>query len=67
MEYQKEDGTSTIRFFALRDIEQGEEMFDSYQDVDDLPREERIERMWPWFEEPCLCPRCKREEGAVGV
>ncbi|KAF3009907.1 hypothetical protein E8E13_010920 [Curvularia kusanoi] len=61
VEYQKEDGTSTIRFFALRDIEQGEEIFDSYQDVEDMPREERIERMWPWFEQPCLCPRCKRE------
>ncbi|OSS51875.1 hypothetical protein B5807_03282 [Epicoccum nigrum] len=67
VEYQKEDGTTTIRFFALRDIEQEEEMFDSYQDVEDLPREERVERMWPWFEQPCLCPRCKKEEGAVDV
>jgi hypothetical protein len=61
VEYKKEDGTSTIRFFALRDIMEGEEIFDSYQDIEELPREERIERMWPWFEQPCLCPRCKRE------
>jgi hypothetical protein len=64
VEYKKEDGTTTIRFFALRDIEVGEEVFDSYQDVEDLVREERVERMWPWFERPCLCPRCVREGGA---
>ncbi|KAF2628384.1 hypothetical protein BU25DRAFT_409948 [Macroventuria anomochaeta] len=61
VEYKKEDGTNTIRFFALRNIEEGEEIFDSYQDVEDLRREERVERMWPWFEQPCLCPRCRRE------
>ena len=64
VEYKKEDGTSTIRFFALRDIEEGEEIFDSYQDVEDLEREERVRRMWPWFEQPCLCPRCTREAAA---
>ena len=61
VEYKKEEGTSTIRFFALRDIAEGEEVFDSYQDVEDLAREERVERMWPWFEQACLCGRCKRE------
>lgn len=66
VEYQKEDGTSTVRFFALRDIEQGEELFDSYLDVEELPREERVRRMWPWFEQACLCARCRREEGGQG-
>ena len=65
VEYKKEEGTTTIRFFALRDMEEGEEMFDSYQDVEDLPVEQRFERMWPWFEGPCLCLRCKREARRV--
>ncbi|KAF1927788.1 uncharacterized protein M421DRAFT_101699 [Didymella exigua CBS 183.55] len=61
VEYRKEGGSTTVRFFALRDIGEGEEVFDSYQDVEDAPRRERIERMWPWFEQPCLCGRCRRE------
>ncbi|KAJ4364914.1 hypothetical protein N0V95_000561 [Ascochyta clinopodiicola] len=61
VEYQKEEGTSTIRFFALRDIAQGEEVFDSYRDVEDLEREERMKSLWPWFEGACLCARCERE------
>jgi hypothetical protein len=61
VEYRKEAGTTTVRFFALRDIEGGEEVFDSYQDVEDLEREERVRAMWPWFECACLCTRCERE------
>lgn len=66
VEYKKEEGTSTIRFFALRDIDEGEEVFDSYLDVEDMEREERVRRMWPWFEQECLCERCRKEaaEGA---
>ncbi|KZM22053.1 hypothetical protein ST47_g6794 [Ascochyta rabiei] len=64
VEYKKEEGTSTIRFFALRDVAQGEEMFDSYRDVEELEREERVQRLWPWFEGACLCARCEREATA---
>ncbi|KAF3047128.1 hypothetical protein E8E12_011374 [Didymella heteroderae] len=64
VEYQKEEGTTTIRFFALRDIAKDEEVFDSYQDVEDLPREERVRRMWPWFEQECLCGKCRKEAPA---
>lgn len=64
VEYKREEGTTTVRFFALRDVREGEEVFDSYQDVEDEPREERVRRMWPWFERACLCPRCEREAAA---
>lgn len=65
VEYKKEAGTTTVRFFALRDVERGEEVFDSYQDVEGLERGERVDRMWPWFEQACLCSRCGREAGAA--
>ncbi|KAJ4370216.1 hypothetical protein N0V86_008953 [Didymella sp. IMI 355093] len=64
VEYRREEGNTVIRFFALRDIREGEEVFDSYQDVEDLEWSERVQKMWPWFEQPCLCPRCKREAPA---
>jgi hypothetical protein len=64
VEYRREEGSTVIRFFALRDIREGEEVFDSYQDVEDLEWNERVQKMWPWFEQPCLCPRCKREAPA---
>lgn len=66
VEYKKESGTSTVRFFALRDVEAGEELFDSYLDVEGLPRAERVDRMWPWFEQACLCPRCRKEADSDG-
>lgn len=65
VEYKKEAGTTTVRFFALRDVRRGEEVFDSYQDVEGLGREERVRAMWPWFEQACLCERCEREAAAV--
>lgn len=61
VEYSREEGNTTVRFFALRDVAAGEEVWDSYLDVEDLPRAERAERLWPWFGRACKCPRCTRE------
>jgi hypothetical protein len=65
VEYRKEGGTTTVRFFALRDVKAGEEVFDSYQDVEGLERGERVRAMWPWFERACLCERCESEAAEV--
>jgi hypothetical protein len=61
VEQKREDSSTTIRFFAKRFIAKDEEMFNSYLNVDGVNLEERVERLMPWFEEPCLCPKCKRE------
>lgn len=66
VEYKREDSSTTIRFFAKRAIKKDEEMFDSYLKVEGMDLEERVNGLWPWFEEPCLCPKCKREM-AVGL
>lgn len=62
VEYRKEEGNSTIRFFALRDVRAGEELFDSYLDVEGVGRSERVRALWPWFGSECRCGRCKEEE-----
>jgi hypothetical protein len=62
--WKREEGSSTIRFFAKKDVKQGEELFSSYLDVQRMSLEERTERLWPWFEGGCLCSRCLREKAA---
>jgi hypothetical protein len=61
LEQKREDSSTTIRTFAKRFIAKGEEMFNSYMDVGGMGFEERQERLMPWFEGPCLCPKCKKE------
>jgi hypothetical protein len=61
VEYKREDSSTTIRWFAKRDISKDEELFDSYLNVDGMSLKQREESLWPWFEGPCLCPKCKRE------
>jgi hypothetical protein len=61
VEWKREDGSTTVRFFARRNIRQDEELFCSYINVGDASLEERAELLWPWFEGPCLCDRCKTE------
>jgi hypothetical protein len=65
VEWKRGGGSTTISFFATRDITKGEELFSSYLDVKDMSREERIGALWPWFEEACLCSRCTRENSPV--
>lgn len=55
------DDTTTVRFFARRRIQEGEELFDSYVDVEGVSLRERQHILWPWFEGPCLCSKCTRE------
>ncbi|OJD30186.1 uncharacterized protein BKCO1_6500049 [Diplodia corticola] len=55
------EDTTTMSFFARRHIEEGEELFDSYVSVEEVPLEERQQILWPWFEGPCLCSKCLRE------
>jgi hypothetical protein len=59
----REEGATTVRFWAKRRIEKGEELFCSYLGGQEMfmGKEERWERLLPWFERPCLCERCKRE------
>lgn len=61
VEWRRDEGSTTVRFFARQRIEKGEELFCSYIDVRHIPIEERVRRLWPWFEGPCLCSRCARE------
>jgi hypothetical protein len=61
VEWRRCDGSTTIWFFAKRQIEEGEELYSSYVDVEGYSREERQEALWPWFEGECLCKKCKRE------
>jgi hypothetical protein len=65
VEWRRQDGATTIRFFAKRDVEQDEELFSSYLEVGDMTLEERTGALWPWFEGPCLCSKCGRERGAA--
>lgn len=66
VEWKRQGGGTTVRFFATKRIAQGEELFCSYLDVEHVSLEERVERLWPWFEGPCLCARCKRELAETG-
>jgi hypothetical protein len=65
IEWRREDGSTTIRFFARRGIREDEELFSSYLDVGEMTLEERTEALWPWFEGPCLCSKCGREKVAL--
>lgn len=55
------DDTTTVRFFAKRRIQEGEELFDSYVNVESIHLEKRHQILWPWFEGPCLCSKCSTE------
>lgn len=63
VEYKREDSSTTMKFFAKRDINKGEELFNSYANVEGMPLEQREELLWPWFEGPCLCMKCQDERG----
>jgi len=65
VEWRRDMGSTTVRFFAKKRIKKGEELFCSYVHVGDRGVEERREMLWPWFEGECLCERCKRESGHV--
>lgn len=62
MEFKRQADSTTICFFAKGEIKKGEELFVSYVDVQDISLDERAEMLCPWFEETCLCPKCKRED-----
>lgn len=62
VEYRNE-GSTTVKFLALRNISKGEELFDSYRNVQGLDLAERTEMLWPWFEGPCRCNKCISERG----
>ncbi|KEQ64083.1 uncharacterized protein M437DRAFT_44843 [Aureobasidium melanogenum CBS 110374] len=61
VEFIRQTDSTTICFYAKRGLKKGEELFVSYLDVQDMSLNERTEMLWPWFEEMCLCPKCKRE------
>ncbi|KAG9192681.1 hypothetical protein G6011_11415 [Alternaria panax] len=67
VEWRRENGSTTVRFFAIRPIKKGEELFCSYLDVGGIPVNQRQEMLWPWFEGPCLCSRCKEEEKSSSI
>jgi hypothetical protein len=61
--WEREEGSTTVSFFAKRRIEKGQELFCSYlgDGVRFMESKQRWERLWPWFEGPCLCGRCQKE------
>ncbi|KAF2027627.1 hypothetical protein EK21DRAFT_91414 [Setomelanomma holmii] len=61
VEWGTDDSSTTISFFAKKNIAAGEELFSSYLDVRGMSHERRTEALWPWFEEACLSSICKRE------
>jgi hypothetical protein len=65
VEYKREDSSTTMKFFAKRDIKKGEELFEGYLNVEGMPVGMREEKLWAWFEEPCLCARCVRDRGML--
>jgi hypothetical protein len=64
VEWKRGDGSTTIWFFAKKQVKKGEELFSSYLDVKGMSLEERTEGLWPWFEGVCLCSKCVRERAA---
>jgi hypothetical protein len=60
--WKREQGSSSIYFFAKKDVKKGKELFSSYLDVEDISLEKRTQGLWPWFEGECLCSRCVREK-----
>ncbi|CAG5149859.1 uncharacterized protein ALTATR162_LOCUS2471 [Alternaria atra] len=67
VEWRRENGSTTVRFFAIKPVKKGEELFCSYLNVEGMPVEHRQEMLWPWFEGPCLCSRCEEEERSLGI
>lgn len=63
LEFRREEGSTTVRLFARRDISVGEELFIGYRNVEGMGLDERVQVMWPWFEGPCLCRKCMEEGG----
>lgn len=61
IEWRRDFSSTTVKFFALKDIPKNEELFSCYLALDSIPVTERIERLWPWFEGPCRCARCANE------
>lgn len=61
VEWKRRNGSSTILFFAKRDVKKGQELSSSYLDVEGMGLDGRTQALWPWFEGPCLCSKCKSE------
>lgn len=55
------DGSSTVRVHTRRRIKKGEELFDSYIDVESMPVERRQDALRPLFGGPCRCVKCLRQ------
>lgn len=58
-------GPKALRFVALRDIVEGEELCHAYLDVRDLTLLDRAIALRPWME-VCLCALCVEERGLEG-
>jgi hypothetical protein len=57
VEWRSADGTNKIQVYALRDIQQGEEIFISYIDQS-LPKDERQRMLTDLYGFACTCARC---------
>ncbi|CAN9240204.1 unnamed protein product [Alternaria alternata] len=67
VEWRRENGSTTVSFFAIKPIAKGEELFCSYLNVQRIPMEQRQEMLWPWFEGSCLCSRCEKEGNSLRI
>ena len=64
MEWRRRDGSTTIEFYAKREIEKGKELFCRYVDVRKMRLEERMQALWPWIEGQCMCGKCVTERSS---
>ncbi|KAK3061156.1 hypothetical protein LTS18_006894, partial [Coniosporium uncinatum] len=58
------NNSSKLIITAKRDVAQGEELFVSYDDLQDCSLEERQSVLNHWFSGACHCTRCERERRA---
>jgi len=61
VEWRRENGSTTVRFLAIKAVTMGDELFCSYVNVGGVRVEQRQDLLSPWFEGPCLCSRCTEE------
>ncbi|KFZ16869.1 hypothetical protein V502_04861 [Pseudogymnoascus sp. VKM F-4520 (FW-2644)] len=61
VDWEHGDSNSTLRMFALRDVDEGEELFISYIRPLTMEYAERQESLLPWLGMECECERCKAE------
>lgn len=61
VEWEHKEENSTLRCFARKSVQDGEELFISYIGYDEVQYDERQRRLAPWLGRECGCKKCDRE------